>query len=135
MLGLEALNAGELKYVSGKEALIISEDGVILGLDEAVVTWESKVILGWDEVLVAGIIPCWDEVLKASYQLSGISLSAVLLVFLSPCRTGLFLLVTGSLAMGELISSLLMCWHAWYPLLVPVCLGVLMDLWSFTDVS
>ena len=132
--GLEVLDVRELEDVLGKEVLVISEDRVIQGWDAALVTGESRVIPGWDEVLVAGLIPGWDEVLKASYWLLGILLSVVLFVLLSPCRLGLFLLVPRSLTLGELISSLSMCWHAWYPSLVPMCLGVFMGLWSFKDV-
>ena len=133
-LGLYVLGDGGVKDVSGEETLV-SEDMVILGWDEASITGESWIILSWDKVLVAGVIPGWDKALKAPYQLSGVSLSVVVIVLLLPCRLGFFLLVPGSLALRELVSLLLMCQYAWYVSLVSVCLGVFMGIWSFGDVS
>ena len=54
MLGFKSIDVRELKDVLGKEALVIGEDGVVLGWHEALVTGGSRANLAWDEAQVAG---------------------------------------------------------------------------------
>ena len=111
-LGLRALELIAL----GLEPLDISDDGVILGWDEALGSEESRVVWGLDKV------SCW-------------LLGNLLSVVMSPCQVKLSSLVPQCLALGVLVSLLLMGWHVWYSLLVPVCLGCFEGLWSLREVG